>query len=401
MSNTETSLNALHKEVLADSIERLMPKSRLLLDLAKFKEGESNGKYFRQPVQLTHEHGFATGTGAFALGTTVAAVYDDAQVDSNMVVLRSSITYEAAQRMTTSKKAFLTGAETLYTAMMESLVHRAEVLGRYGRSGLGVVESNTSGALVITAASWAPGIWQALEGCVIEAFTAVTGGSQHNGDLTITAVDVETRTVTVSGTSAAVVANDVLFFKGFRGTEMYGLDYIETNTGSLYGIDAAAYSLWKANTLSAGSAQLTMSKLLQAAGKIASRGCKEEIVALVSNATWENLNSDQAALRRYQGESTKKGESGFEEIAFHAQTGVIRVIADTMTKQGESHVFAPKRIKRLGSTDITFKRPGRSDDQVWLELPSNAGYEVRAMFSFNMFCERPAYMCKVTGIVNA
>jgi hypothetical protein len=399
--NTESNLNSLHKEIYAGQIEKLMPSNRLALDLFKFSEADAIGDKYIQPVQLTHEHGFSTGSGAFSLNDHVAASYADAQVDSKMVVLRSAVAYEAAMRMTSSKKAFGSATETLYSAMMESLVHRAEVLARYGGRSLGVVDSNTSGALVITAATWAPGIWQGLEGCTLEAFTAVTGGSQHNGDLVISAVDVDTRTITVTGTSAAVAAGDFLFFKGFRGNEMNGLDAIINNTGTLYNISASSYSLWKSQTLSASSAALTMAKVLQAAGKIASRGCKDELVALVANKTFENLNTDQAALRRYSGEYNKKGESGFEELAFHGQTGVIRVIADTMTKEGESFIVPPKRIKRIGSTDITFKRPGRSEDQVWLELPSNAGYEVRAMFSFNMFAERPAYLCKITGIVNS
>lgn len=399
--NTESSLNSLHKEVIGDEIQKLMPKNRLLLDLAKWKDSESNGKYFREPFQLTHEHGFSTGTGMFALGDHVSATYDDAQVEANLVVLRSGITYEAANRMTTSKKAFATGTETIYQAMMESLVQRAEVLLRYGRRGLGVVESNTAGALVLTAASWAPGIWQALEGCTIEAFTALTGGSQHNGDLVISSVDVETRTVTVTGTSAAVVAGDILFFKGFRGTEMYGLDYLATNNSSLYGLDASTYSLLKPNSVSAGSAALTMSKILELAGKIASRGCKEDLVCLVGNRTWENLNSDQSALRRYSGESHKKGQSGFQELEFHGQTGGIRVIADACTKGGEGFIFPPSRVRRIGSTDITFKRPGRDDEKVWLELPNNAGFEIRAMFNFTAYCNRPAYLGKITGIVNS
>ena len=401
MSNTESSLNALHKEILADSIEKLMPKSRLLLDIAKFSEAEAIGSKFRQPVQLSHEHGFATGTGSFALGTTVAANYQDAEIDSSMVILRSSITYEAAQRMTSSKKAFVSGSETLYSAMMDSLVHRAEVLGRYGGQSLGQVSGLSGQIITFTAASWAPGIWQGLEGCVIEVFSALTGGSQRNGDLTISVVDVENRQITVVGTASAVTANDFVFFKGFRGVEMNGIDKIITNTGSLYTIDAATWGLWKGNTQTAGSAALTMSKLLQGVGKIASRGCKEELVALVSNTTWENLNTDQAALRRYAGESTKKGESGFSEIVFNSQCGPLRVIADIYTKQGEAFIMpAKERVKRIGSTDITFKRPGRSDDQIWLELPSNAGYEVRAMFSFNMFVEKPAFCCKMTNIVN-
>jgi hypothetical protein len=263
------------------------------------------------------------------------------------------------------------------------------------------VESIAAGVITISAASWAPGIWQALEGAVLNVFSAITAGTQRNGDMTITSINVQTRQVTVSGTSAAVVAGDFLYFKGYYGTEMYGLDALTLNTGNLWTINAALYSLWRGQTQTVSNAQLTMAALLKASSTLASRGCKDEVVALVSNDTFGNLVSDQSALRRYNGESTKKGESGFEELCFHGQTGIIKVIADSMTKGGEAFVFAPKYLKRIGSTDITFKRPGRSDDQVWLELPQNAGYEVRSMYSFTLFCHRPAYLLKLTNIVNA
>jgi hypothetical protein len=61
-----------------------------------------------------------------------------------------------------------------------------------------------------------------MTGAILEAFTGVGASvSQHNGDLTISAVNVANKTVTVTGTSSAVVQNDVLYFKGARTTTAY------------------------------------------------------------------------------------------------------------------------------------------------------------------------------------
>lgn len=399
---TEVTLNALQKEIYAkDGLNKLMPEAKFLLDKFPFDTGESIGDKYIQPVQLSHCHGFATGTGAFALQDPQAAVFAEAQVTALPILLRESLSYQAAHKMTSSKKAFIDGSQVLYGTMMDSHVHRAEVLLRYGGRSLGQVASNAAGVITITTASWAPGIWQALEGCIVEVFTALTGGSQRNGDMTITAVDVEARTITVSGTSAAVAANDFIFFKGFRGNEMIGIDAIASNTGTIFNINAAQYGLWKASAYSSGAAALTMPKLLAAAARSANRGCREPLLAMVSNVTFGNLNADQAALRAYDGEYRKKGENGFEELVFHAQNGALTVIPDHMIKEGEAFLLPEKRFKRIGETDITFKRPGRSDEQVWLELPNNAGYEVRSYSSFGLFCERPAYITKITGIVNS
>jgi hypothetical protein len=398
---TELTLNALQKEVYANGgLNKLMPETRYLMDKIPFDTGDAIGDKYIQPVQLSHSHGFSTGVGAFSLSDSVGATFAEAQVRSVPVLLRESLAYEAAHRMSTSKKAFIDGSAVLYSTMMDSHVHRLEVLMRYGGRSLGKVATAAAGVITIAAADWASGIWQALEGATLEAFTALTGGVQHNADLVITAIDIEARTITVSGTSAAVAAGDFLFYKGFRGSEMIGIDQIATNTGILHNIDAAQYGLWRSSSYGAGSAALTMPKILSAAAKSSNRGCKEELILLCSNLTFGNLNADQAALRSYDTSYSKTGENGFEELKFKAQNGLLTVVGDSMIKEGEAFMFPVKRMKRIGATDLTFKRPGRSDDQVWLELPSNAGYEVRSYSSFGLYCERPAYVTKITGIVN-
>lgn len=395
--NTEVTLNALQKEVYGDDLVRLMPDNRLLLDKIKFSSAAMLGDKHIQPVQLSHEHGFASGSGAFSLATHIAANYKEAQVNSQMVVLRTAIGYDAAQRMTSSKSAFLTGSETIIAAMMSSAVQRAEVLMRYGGVGLGVIEDITSHVITFTAASFAPGIWSGMEDAVLESRTS--GGSAHDAALVITNVDLDNRQITVSGDSATV-NNDVLYFAGSYGNEMNGVDKIITNTGELYNINASTYNLWKGSSYSAGSASLTMAKVLKAASKAAARGCKGGDLMLLCNPdTFANLNADQAALREYP--QAGKAENGFQEIVYNTTAGKVTVISDPLIKAGEAFLVPAKHCKRIGSTDITFKRPGRSDDQVWLELPSNAGFEVRLMFSFNVFIEKPAYCVKITGIVNS
>lgn len=399
--NTETTLNALYKEVYADGFENLIPDNVKLLKKIAFKEADKLGEKFVQPVLLAHEAGFSVGSGAYALNNSIASVNASAEVDGYQMLLRTAIGYDAADRMSGSKQSFVKWGDQLFTNMLNSISKRLEILSIYGRAGLGVVSANTSGVLTISTGTWAPGVWAGSVGMEIEAYTATTSGTQHNGTLTVSAVDLDARTVTVTGTNAAVVANDILFFKGFYGAEQYGLDAIVTNTGTLYNISAATYELWKGSTYAAGSAALTQAKVLSAAAKAAERGCEEDLMLLCNPKTWANLNNDQAALRHYDSSySPGKAESGFEELRYHGQNGLISVVSSIYVKEGESFLVPVKRCKRIGSTDITFNRPGQSD-KIFLELPSNAGFELRCRSSQTMFCERPAYMVKITGIVNS
>lgn len=397
--NTETTLNSYYKEVYADGVANLLPENIKVLKDVPFKETDSLGEKFVQPVMLAHEHGFSVGTGAFALNNHIAAVSGEAQVDGFQMLLRTAIGYDAADRMSGSKKSFVKWGDQLFMNMLNSISKRLEVLQFYGRTGLGTVSANSSGVLTISTATWAPGIWAGSVGMELEAYTALSAGTQHNGTLTVSAVDLDARTVTVTGTSAAVVANDILFFKGFYGAEQYGMDSIITNTGTLYNISAATYEMWKGSTYGAAGA-LTAAKVLSAAAKIAERGCEEDVTLYCGPKTWANLNGDQAALRAYDASYGKKAEVGAEEIVYHGQNGLIKVKSSIYVKEGEAFMVPTKRMKRIGSTDITFNRPGQSE-KIFLELPSNAGFELRARSSQTLFCERPAYCVKITGIVNS
>jgi len=398
--NTESTLNALYKEVYADKLENLIPENIRLLKMIPFQESDSTGDKYIQPVMLSHEHGFSVGTGAYSLNNHIASVNAEAQVEGYQMLLRTAIGYDAADRMAGGKKSFVKWGDQLFMNMLNSISKRLEVLQLYGRSSLGQVLSNVSGVLTMTVPSWAPGIWAGMVGAELEAYTAVASGSQHDATLTVTAVDLGARTVTVSGTSSAVVANDYLYFKGFYAAEQYGLDAIITNSGTLYNISAATYELWKGSSVSAGSAALTMAKVLNGSSKAAERGCEEDMTLICNPSTWANLNSDQSALREYDGSYGKDAENGFGGIKYNTATGKVNVVSSIYCKQGEAFLFPEKRFKRIGTTDVTFNRPGQSE-KVFLELPSAAGFELRCRSAQTLFCERPAYCVKFTSIVNA
>lgn len=181
---------------------------------------------------------------------------------------------------------------------------------------------------------------------------------------------------------------------------MAGVDKILTNTGSLFGINAATYGLWKSSSYAAGGAALTMAKVLSAVGKAVNRGLNEDVMVLVNPITWQNLNSDQAALRSYDNPHSKDSKNGFESITFHGQNGKIEVVSHPCVKEGEGFILPIKKVKRIGSSDITFKTPGR-EDELFLQLPSNAGVELRLYTNQAIFIESPARCVKITGITNS
>jgi hypothetical protein len=171
-----------------------------------------------------------------------------------------------------------------------------------------------------------------------------------------------------------------------------------TNTGSMFGISAATYPIWSASSYACGSAPLTMSKVLAGATQATVRGgLNGEAVLLVHPSSWNNLNTDQAALRQYTSDSGK-ATNGFEEIVYRSANGRIKVISHPCVKRGEAFLFDPKTLKRIGSQDISNMTPGKGGE-IFQHSSTASAYFIRVYSNQAIFCERPATMVKFTGIV--
>ena len=403
----QNDFTVLHKQVFGDSVINLVPSFAKLSKEISFSKEKQTGRYFEQPVQMSLEHGFSyTNNSVVTLNTEIAAGFLEAQVDGKEIILQTSVPHLQAAKMTSSQRAFAKAATIIYESMLASAHKRLEIGILYGQSaqGVGEVLTNTAGALVLTVASWSTGVWSGMKNAVLEAF-APAGGVQRNGDLVITDVNVALRQITVSGTSAAVVVGDIVFFKGSRAGDMVGLEKIITNTGTLYNISAATEELWKGNTYSAGGAALNGAKILATAAIAAGRGCAEDLVCVVSNSTFGNLAADAAALRVYDGKGRPDGENGADELAFYGPSGKVKVMAHMFCKDGEAFIFPPKHCMRIGSSDIEFSIPGAGPQEgemnLWFVDPSTNAQKIRLYSHQTVFVDMPAFTVKITAIVNS
>jgi hypothetical protein len=374
-------------------------------------------------VQLSHEHGVTYSAanpslGAFALQDAVAAVFKDAQVEGSQMLIRASMSYEAAARASNDKKAFVKATSLMVKNMVNSMAKRLEVSNLYGRRNLAKIDSQTgagtSRTYTILAADWASGIWAGSEGMRLDVIDTAT----HTGPtvllnstaaVIVAAVDLTARQISVTGNGADLTAIDAaiatgayMIPRGALNNDIFGLDRIVSNTGSLYNIDAASYALWRGNVIDNLGVALSFSKILNALSRAVERGLDEDVVCMISPKTWANISSDQAALRRY--DDSYKGsklENGSVEYSFFGQNGRIDIVSSIYVKEGEAFLFPPKLLKRIGAMDISFKMPGRPQEEFFLELTNNAGYELRAYTDQTLFCEAPAKLVKIFNIVNS
>jgi hypothetical protein len=414
-----TDLDGLFKKIYADKIKNLIPESGILVKNVPFVEkSKQNGDSYNQPVILTAEQGMthaASDAGAFTLNDDVPMTTKNALVVGSQLLLRSAMSYEVAAKASNSTKAFVEATSLQVENMLESITKRVEILSLYGQSGIGVGDTSvntdsTTTVVTLTTASWAIGIWSGSENTQLDMYEEGTSTLKNsNAALVVSAVDFVNLTLTITGNATDIAAVDTflgsgnldIYYYGAFGKEMAGLDAIITNTGTLFGISAATYSLWKGNSYSAGSANLTVDKVIKGINIPVGLGLMEAAQLHVSTFTWHILATEITGNRVYDDSySTQMNANGTRAIKYYAQNGELEVICNPCVKQGEAFLFPKSKIKRLGAQDISFKTPGRGDE-IFRQLDGKAGFEMRCYTDQAIFSETPARCLKYTNIVNS
>jgi hypothetical protein len=414
---TQTTLDGIFKRRYADNVTNLLPSFAILLKEIKFNNRAGRvGELMQVPVRVKHAQGHtiasnSAGGGGFALNDARPGQLAPAQVSPSAYVLRERLAYGAVSRAATTEQAVANAFDQVVGDMMESAAWYHEMWLLYGQSptGIGVIESvsgsSTTRDWVLTAASFAPGLWVNAEGMELDVLGAGTTTPLINTNATVvvTGVNVDTRTISVSGNATDMtnsVATNYLVPRGGVTALPAGIDKICTNTGTLFAINAATYpSAWKASSSSIGGAA-TFAKIAGAAGKSLVKSGMSELDVLISPFVWTDVMNDQAALRRYgKGEIF---ENGSDELVYQGPNGRLKIRPHAMVKTADMFLLDMKTFERIGSTDITFNLPGAgvTMEKFVHQIDDVAAYEIRLFSDQALFCYRPNRQVKGTGVTS-
>lgn len=428
VETVSTSLNGNFKNVYGDKIFDLVPESDILYrnDRIKFvsKKGRE-GLQFNQPVLVALPSSATWGLNGPTLNAPIAMQMANATVTGSAITMRDVLSYDSAARAASSEAAFEGTVGLVLRTLFKAHGKFAEIDLLYGNgpitSGISlcqstaVVTSGSNAAVTVTYASWAPAMFSGFQNAKLDAYQA---GSliNTNAALQIVSVNVVPASNSVGGLltlsgnasdiTALVATNggtavDYYWYLAF-GNSMVGIDGILRNTGSLFGINAATYDLWQANTFDASSTQLTFSKLGQAVALGVSRGLDEDVLALVAPVTFADLVNEQAGARRYDSSySSKKIDNGSEALTYWGPSGKIEVVPHMFVHQGEALIFPPKELIKVGPLDhISPTLPG-IDGDIFFQSPTAASYEVRLFSDFGLLNNMPAKSTWVKNITNS
>jgi hypothetical protein len=413
--NQVATMNGMFKEFYADKMSNLLPDGvRFLKDIA-FSERNKLGKSYNVPVLLQMEHGVSflgSDDEVLDLEEAVAAATRNASVKGSVVVLRSKISITALSRAANGDKAsFIEGTKYVVENMVQSIAKKLEILMVYGGSGLGTIAADatidTTGVVVtIPVAEFAPGIWAGAKGLKLDAFNAAgsTRKTTNGNYLEVVAVDLEARQLTlkcVSGT-IALLATDVLwFFKAKTVSALYefkGIHHILDYSGTdLFGIDNTQFELFKAPEYNSAGA-LSLTKINEAISLAIAKGLDGDVTVYCSNATWDAMMTQMDALRSFDSSyDEKKGMRGHKAIEFYSKNGMIRVVPSIHVKNGYAYILNLDCWERVGSSDVSFKIPGRGDE-FFETLENSQAVQLRAFSDFAVFCHKPGQNVLVRGI---
>lgn len=417
-ANQVDSLNGHFKELYADKIRDLIPDGVKLYNMVPFQESKKLGNAYNQPVTLGLEHGFTYGGSegaAFDLLKAIASTHENASIKGHEMVLRSYLSVGAVSRSMSSQAAFVQESKLIVQNMLKSFARRLEVQLMYGKVGLGVIKSNTTSSCVIEAHEWAAGIWAGAEKMEVEIVdvadvdnSVISGAAPVSG--TVSSVDSATKTINFSSAIFAGVDSDagrVILYSGARSKEFAGIHKIISNTGSLFGINAGQYSLFRGNEVEVGTdfaggeAVLSFDKLEESVAVAMEKGLVDEDVLVICNPkSWKNLLTEQAGKRMYDSShSTEKAVNGSKNIEFYGQNGKIEITSSIFCKEGYAYVLPVKEFMRIGSSDITFDQPGFEGKFLKLLEHANA-YELRAYTDQALFCPAPG-LCTLMKFIKS
>ncbi len=429
----------LFKKVYGD-LHDLVPQDETIAREIPFSEGRRVGDAFIEAFTLSAETGWTiagSGQEAWDINPAISGVVKQSSIIPSQCVLSSVIPFAFISRSAGGgERAFYDGTKHVMQNHIKSHGRLLETIRLYGRAPglLGYVSYAPSGtvyrgatysgsgnvtltkadgstiaftagvntaskAILLAPGEFASGIWVGIEGaivCQVDASLNVVGSGklvQVDADLGILYVDF-------TPVAASSTTSHRLCFDGMQyQNEAVGMRAILGNTGSLFGISAASYSLWQSNVVDCGRKRWNLKALQVGVAKGVNRGGLEDpLLCLISPRTFAQMVNDEAAFRKYDASyKSASANNGFEAIEYYAANGVNTIMPHRRIKEGEAMGIVKSQWTRSGSAEIGFKIPGM-DREVIFPLENQMGWVVRSYSDQYLLCQRPATQILWTNI---
>lgn len=406
----------------------LQPEDYIVQKQLPFSEKQKIGDAFVEAMVLTAETGWTlagTDLEAFDINPAIAGTVKQTEVKASQTVLSSVVPWGVLSRSAGGgDKAFYDGTKYIVKNHLKSHGKLKEILYLYGQAPellgyvsyatatyRGVAFTNGTGTLngvaftngvnvagkyiLLAPGNFASGIWVGSEGCVVQQVDS-TGAVVAEGKLVTVASDygyIQVDFTPVAASASSGSGSYRLAFEGMAaGKDLAGIKKIlSTQSGSLFNIPVAPYSLWRGNYIDVGNIKFSFDILQSGVAAAVNRGGLEgDLLVLVNPRTWGKLITTEAGKRLYD-DSYKPSEAqnGMESITFYHQAGKATIMSHRMVKEGDVVGMHLPDWSRSGSAQISFTIPG-VEKEIIFPLENSAAMAFRSYSDEYVFCHAPA-----------
>ncbi len=409
------------KERYGTTVVEILPEETSTCKMFPYvAESGRPGEAFNQPIQTQMEAGVtynADGTG-FTLNSAIDSVIKMARLGGTEIAIRARIPYAtAAQAQNAGNgnqgRAFFGAVELKMKYLGQTGDFRREIMTNYGcgtasaaAANLGVVSANVTASdldpgctLSFTRASWNATLWMNLKGAKVDIYQSDATTIRAAG-VTVGTRDESQNRVSFSLTGSAVTpaAGDIIVEAGALTKQCYGVQAILENTGSLFGIDAAAEPVWKPISFNAAG-QLTTSKIRGVGVRLSRNGLAAGADMMCGGEAFGDL-ADECQNDQRVNDDREARIMGPNKISVRTPCGEIMVTKNLFMKQGISFVIGKgSGAKRIGAQELAFDV---ANMKKFLETPvaDAAAYELRMYGQNAPFLEKMAHCAIVNGITS-
>ncbi len=190
-------------------------------------------------------------------------------------------------------------------------------------------------------------------------------------------------------------------YSGWEASKvMVGAKKILENTGTLFEISAAQYSLWSGNVKNLGNKAFDLKAVQEAvADAINAGGLDKPLSICVNPRTFGNMSTNEASFRKYDASyKSASANNGFEAIEYYAANGANKIYASPIIMEGDAFGFVEEDWICSGSQMPSFRILGMGEDDVVFPLQNQTGFGVRSYGDEFVFCRKPAKQILWTGI---
>lgn len=444
MSSSNSIVNILHARFgkFIETLAKDAAGELLLNKLIPYDAKAEVGDTYNEAVVLGAETGYSiigNTTEVSDINPAVAGAVKQASVSASVTILRSVIPWSMASRSEKSEGSFVQAMK--YVVRNHVLSHKRflEILKVTGKdivrglgrvsyatatyrgvsltAGAGTFATNQFGSSITIATGGvdttnkyillqpgdnASGYWSGMQGMRIKQVTSaqavvasgkVVGYDSFNG---IIKVDF----TPVAATSAG---SHYLCLDGMESQlEFAGVRKILTNTGSLFGISASTYNLWRAYQSDLAATKLTFAKLISRISDIINQsGASGTFDVLVNSRSFATLVSDESALRSYDSSySPEKYQRGARSLEFTVGEASIRLRSYRYVMEGDCFILNDVESSWIcsGSSDVAMSIPGLPLDKLVVQLQDQSGVAFHTFADTYLLCREPAKQGIITGI---